>query len=302
MKKWPGVSCLKSDVVALVTLLVGIVFAVSVMFFFDAGDTERDTESKDSLYVSRFKKNRFHRDSVGGNSESDRYYKVEERRVEFFPFDPNTADSTDFLRLGLQPWQVRNIYKYRARGGIYRKPEDFARLYGLTVGQYNALKPYIRISSDYLPASSMLKDSARRRDTLRFPTKLTASERILLNAADTTILKRVPGIGSGYAAAIVRYREQLGGFVSLDQLCEIDGFPATAKQYFVLDKAETRKLNINTLPLSLLRKHPYMGFHRAKAIVDYRNEKGKIGSLIELKLSRDFTPEAIERLLPYIEN
>ena len=44
------------------------------------------------------------------------YYKTEERVAELFPFDPNTADSTTFLRLGLQLWQVRNIYKYRAKG------------------------------------------------------------------------------------------------------------------------------------------------------------------------------------------
>ena len=30
-------------------------------------------------------------------------------KPETFPFDPNTADSTQLLRLGLQPWQVRNI-------------------------------------------------------------------------------------------------------------------------------------------------------------------------------------------------
>lgn len=76
------------------------------------------------------------------------YYQTDGVRAERFPFDPNTADSTTLLRLGLRPWQVRNIYKYRAHGGVYRKPEDFARLYGLTAGQYRELEPYIRISSD----------------------------------------------------------------------------------------------------------------------------------------------------------
>ena len=37
------------------------------------------------------------------------YYNVGDVKVERFPFDPNTADSTQLLRLGLQPWQVRNI-------------------------------------------------------------------------------------------------------------------------------------------------------------------------------------------------
>ena len=39
------------------------------------------------------------------------YYKVEGTVHELFPFDPNTADSTQLLKLGLQSWQVRSIYK-----------------------------------------------------------------------------------------------------------------------------------------------------------------------------------------------
>ena len=86
------------------------------------------------------------------------YNQGEEQRAERFPFDPNTADSTTLLRLGLQPWQVANIYRYRSHGGIYRRPEDFARLYGLTQKQYRELEPYIRISADYRPAVELVKD------------------------------------------------------------------------------------------------------------------------------------------------
>ena len=82
------------------------------------------------------------------------------RSVERFPFDPNTADSTQLRRLGLQNWQIRNIYKFRAAGGIYRKPLDFARLYGLTVKEYRELEPYIRISPDYLPAATLVKETS----------------------------------------------------------------------------------------------------------------------------------------------
>ena len=37
------------------------------------------------------------------------YYQTDGVRAERFPFDPNTADRTTLLRLGLRPWQVRNI-------------------------------------------------------------------------------------------------------------------------------------------------------------------------------------------------
>ena len=62
---------------------------------------------------------------------------ITERKVETFFFDPNTADSLTFFRLGLQRWQVRNILRYRARGGVFQRKEDFGRVYGLTAGQYH---------------------------------------------------------------------------------------------------------------------------------------------------------------------
>lgn len=242
---------------------------------------------------------------------SNSYYAVEGRAVERFPFDPNTADSTQLLRLGLQPWQVKNIYKYRAKGGIYRQKEDFAKLYGLTVKQYRELEPYIRISSDYQPAAMLVggaRESRDSRDTresrdssLRYPVKIKENEHVVLNTADTTQLRTVPGIGTYYAKEIVRHGQWLGGYVSIDQLDEIEGFPQESKKYFVIQGSSPKKLNVNKLDLQQLRKHPYINYYQAKTILDYRRLHGKITSLDDLRLSKDFPPEAIRRLEPYVE-
>lgn len=218
-----------------------------------------------------------------------------------FAFDPNTADSTQLLRLGLQPWQVRNIYKYRAAGGVYRKKQDFARLYGLTVKQYRELEPYIRISADYQPASTLFKEETHERDTImHYPQKLQQGETLDLAHADTTALRRIPGIGSYWARRIVQYGERLGGYVSIDQLQELDEFPTDALPYFVLTASETRKLNINRLSLNELKRHPYIDYRQAKAIVDYRREHGRINDLNDLRLLPGFSPEKSDRLRPYI--
>ena len=231
--------------------------------------------------------------------------------VETFYFDPNTADSTQLLRLGLQPWQVRNIYKYRAHGGVYRKKEDFARLYGLTVRDYRRLEPYIRISPDYLPASTLVDGDKRRpdehstsvpypKDSLRYPVKIGASEQVVLNGADTALLRKVPGIGRYYAKEIVRYGRWLGGYVSVDQLDEIDGFPQEAKRYFVIQHPDVRKLNVNRLSLQQLRRHPYINYYQAKTITDYRRLHGDIKDLRDLRFSPDFTEHDLQRLAPYV--
>ena len=232
------------------------------------------------------------------------YDQGKPRKVELFPFDPNTADSTQLLRLGLQPWQVRNIYRYRAAGGVYSKPQDFARLYGLTRKQYKQLEPYIKIDKEYQPAADYYaSEPIRERDTMRYPIKLQPTERIVLNNADTITLRKVPGIGSYFARKIVEYRQRLGGYYRVQQLLEIEDFPETAIAYFIIPDSTrpSRKLNINHLPLNELKRHPYINFYQARAITDYRRLHGRIESLQQLRLCRDFPPEAIERLEPYVE-
>lgn len=242
--------------------------------------------------------------SRGRAGEPESFYHAGRQRAELFEFDPNTADSTQLLRLGLAPWQVRSIYKYRAKGGVYRRPSDFARLYGLTAGQYRALEPYIRISADYRPASEVYasgNDALTFRDTLRYPVKIKPGEHVALNTADTAALKTVPGIGSAFARAIVRYRDRLGGFYSVGQLREIDGFPDEALPYFEVRGETLRKINVNRLTLSQLRRHPYIGFWQAKTITDHRRTHGPLRSFDELGMYKDFPQAAIDRLRHYVE-
>ncbi len=249
------------------------------------------------------------------------YLTEDGRQAVLFDFDPNTVDSAQLLKLGLQPWQVKAIYKYRAKGGIYHTPHDFGRLYGMTRKQYRELEPYIHISDDYLPASTLFASRSEEakaqyerykasdayvpykefdRDTIRYPIKLKPGEHISLSTADTTMLKKVPGIGSGWAKAIVGYRQRLGGFYAVSQLREVDGFPEEALIYFDVDPSTIKKLNINRLSVNQLRKHPYINFYQARAIQDYRRLHGDITNLDQLRLLSDFPPEVIARLRHYV--
>ena len=228
--------------------------------------------------------------------------------VHLTPSDPNTADAMQLLSLGLTEWQVKSLLKYRAKGGVFRQPADFARLYGLTQKQFKQLQPYIRISDDYRPAAELFahqeKTTACQRDTVKFPIKLKEGAHVLLNTADTSVLKKIPGIGSYFARQIVAYRNRLGGYSSVSQLTEIDDFPSETLSFFQLsadDANRIRKLNLNKLTLNELKRHPYISFYQARAIVDYRRLHGALHSLDDLKLLNDFSEDKIRQLQPYVE-
>lgn len=250
---------------------------------------------------------------------------TEKRETSMALFDPNTADSIQLLRLGLRPWQVHNIYKYRAKGGVYRRKEDFARVYGLTVKEYRRLAPYIRISKDYLPAATLPevrrlqydrpvaannngstahnaqtygKDESTRHTA---QVKIQKGEHVSVNTSDTTMLTRIPGIGKYYARQIVNYRNRLGGYVSRNQLMEIEGLPEETLEYIEIDTKQVKRLNVNSMTLAQLKRHPYINYWQARAITEYRRLHGKIRNILDLKLMSEFTQNDLKRIEPYVE-
>ena len=220
-------------------------------------------------------------------------------------FDPNLADSIEFLSLGLSPYVVRNVLKYRAKGGRFSTPESFARIYGLTEEQFRILEPYIYISEAFVRRKPVEKnvfvpsERVAPRDSIKV-FKYPQGTLVDVNLADTTELKKIPGIGRGIARAIVAYRERLGGFYSLEQLQEVKFVTPELLEWFKLGDVPLRKLNINKEGLDGLRAHPYLNFYQAKVVVEYRKKRGKITSLSQVSLYEEFTEKDLLRLTPYV--
>ena len=331
----------KKDRQALLTLLAIMIVCFSLTFLIQEKPEDAPVASQlDSIDGTQEKGATVTK--IQHASKSHPLYSKEEGMVhELFPFDPNTASAEDFERLGLESWQARSIIRFREKGGIFSRPSDFARVYGITKRTYEVLLPFIQIADDYKPAADFYgkegygrsgrrytpyynnrrnddrEERYRRYDqdyassegkaedktetkVYSYPHKLRANEHIEINGADTTLLMKIPGIGSYYASRIVRYRERLGGFASARQLEEIDGLPESAIAYIKIDNQQIHKMNLNKLTLNQLKKHPYLNFYQAKEICDYRRLKGPLHSIEDLKLLKDFPPDEIDRLKPYI--
>ena len=219
------------------------------------------------------------------------------RKVVLAPFDPNLADSIELLDLGLSPYVARNVLRYREKGGRFRTPESFARIYGLTEEKFETLRPYIRISESFRQKTDT--STYVRRDTFAVVYKYPKGTLVDVGVADTTELKKIPGIGSGISKAIVGYRNRLGGFYSLEQLREVRFVTPEMMEWFKLDSISIRPLPVNRAGLDRLRNHPYLNFYQAKVILEHRKKHGEIKSLSQLSLYEEFTEKDLKRLSAY---
>ena len=129
--------------------------------------------------------------------------------------------------------------------------------------------------------------------------KFNAGIIIDVNTADTSILKKIPGIGSVISRNIVNYRNRLGGFYNTAQLLEVQYVDSTLLKWFEVKSDVFRKIRINKAGLDELRSHPYMDFYKAKAIIDFRRKRGSIDGMSQISMFEEFSEEDIDKLSHY---
>lgn len=182
-----------------------------------------------------------------------------------------------------------------------------------TISQKPIEENQITIPEDYIEWQAQLTEKKEEEKQTYFEKhynhynhyqpKLKLGQTIELNSSDTTQLKTIPGIGSGYANRIVNYRNSLGGFAHIEQLEEVWGMDtylySQITPYLTLDPKHD-SIYINLDDFKELLKHPYLNYKQVLVIDDIRSRKGAIKSLNRLQLLDEFKKKDIERLKEYI--
>jgi len=139
----------------------------------------------------------------------------------------------------------------------------------------------------------------------RYDQPFKRSRIIELNTADTFELRGLPSIGPWLARKIVDYRERLGGFYDVEQLLEVyrltPGKLDTIAPYLVIDTSMVTRLDINSIALDELFKHPYFSRSQAKGLLAYRDKHGPFASVLDLKKCLLIDEKTFEKVRDYVE-
>lgn len=310
---------LKSDRRVILLLMLIAIVSMCVMIFQDAMSEEKANEKEKA------------KDEAVGSSDK-LVTNPENKRAELRSFDPNSVDSLTLLEYGLGAVQIHSLMAYRRHNGTFDKPLAVSKLYNWSDQDVDKVLPYIKIDEKYKktyryreqyeqedreeyerarkPYKTKVYDQSgdAKREKEEAEQKYQESNKfktltkVDVNTADTTLLKRVPGIGKGIANAIIRLREKLGGFYSIEQLEEISFLSPELYEWLTVEpNAEIHLININKASFQELNSHHYISYNQARDLINYRRLYGEIKDKEVLIDSNIFTKEEVERLAPYLE-
>ena len=237
--------------------------------------------------------------------EKDEVGDTDSVASSIFRFDPNTATVEQWRALGLSAASSTRIAHYREKGGKFKVKADLLKIYGIDSAFYHRVFAYIALPEKKTEAEGKkdLWDNHHKESReSRFKKNIA---RFDINAADTAQLKSVYGIGEKLSQRILKYRDALGGFVTLEQLKEIYGLDTAVvtrlkTKCVVLPDFRPDRININQADEKRLAAHPYLKSGAARIIVAYRFQHGEFTSLDDLRKIQGLDPKIIDKIAPYL--
>lgn len=215
--------------------------------------------------------------------------------ANFFVFDPNTVNIEQLLLLGFKERTAKTLIKFRSKGGKFKQKEDLLKVYGISKQQYKKIEPYILISQTVLPQN----EKVRLNKTITEPEKIEI-ELLELNTADSIHLLGIKGIGPSFTNRILKYRNLLNGFYSVEQLREVYGFSAelfeSVKHLFYVDSKLIKPIQLNSADFKSINRHPYITYELTKIICSARAKTPLTAQIFKTLVDDELL---YARLLPY---
>jgi len=211
-------------------------------------------------------------------------------------FDPNKITEAELLSMNFPKYVAANWGKFVGRGGKFYRNQDVLKLYGMDTALYLQVEPYLFIESVGSSPAPVYKNVASSESKVR----------VDINKATTEDLQKVRGIGPAFSERIVKYRKRLGGFARREQLIEVYGLKdetieALWAQFDMDSNKCCAKLPINRVVLDSLRKHPYLTYNQAKAIIAYREQHGSYTGWADVAEIKILPDSVILKIKPYFD-
>ena len=222
---------------------------------------------------------------------------------EIYLFNPNFITDYKGYKLGMSVKEIDRLLAFRKQNKYVNSPKEFQNVTKISDSLLNVMAPYFKFP-DWVNNKKEFKGFKK------YPNQAFAiKEKIVLidiNQASKEDLIKIYGIGEAISLRILKQKESLGGFVSMEQMKDVWGLsPEVIENLNTHFKVSVlpnfKKIDINNASLKELSQFYYFRYALAKEIVTYRSMRGNINNIEDLTKIKGFPVDKAKVIGLYLD-
>ncbi len=279
----------KSQRTGVLFLFTIIVIIQSLYFFIDFSQIELESSEKQRWLAVQ--------------SEIDSINTAMSTKVvKVYPFNPNFITDYKGYKLGMSVQEIDRLFAFREKNQYVNSALEFQNVTKISDSLLSVIAPYFKFP-DWVTNKKGYKKNViyNEKDSSK-------KEKVVLmdiNLATKEDLIRIHGIGEVISLRILKLKESLNGFVSMEQMNDVWGLSPEVignlnLHFKVVTLPNLKKLDINNASLKEIAQFPYFRYALAKEIVTYRSMNGNFKSSEDLAKINGFPVEKVKIIELYL--
>jgi competence ComEA-like helix-hairpin-helix protein len=244
----------------------------------------------------------------------------QQRSIMLFHFNPNTCPAADFKSLGLSEKTIKSILNYRSKGGKFKQPDDFSKIYTLSEEDFQRLRPWITIGDRANDNAAAAPQYEQAQETFAIMKPFDP------NLVDAAMLSSF-GLSDKTISGWLNYRSKGGYFrqkedvKKLFTLSDMDyqrlypfmfigekattevaaNQPDKARAINISSKRTIASVDINSAEIEDLVQLPGIGEGWAKRILNWREKLGGFSRIEQVGETRMLPDSVFQKVRPFLQ-
>ncbi len=270
-------------------LLLSLIIVFQLVYFFVDFTPIKNEDSKEK------------QEWLSLQSELDKASEEKETAIpKIYPFNPNFITDFKGYKLGMSVQEIDRLHAFRKTNKYVNSAQEFQVVTKVSDSLLRVIAPYFKFP-DWVNNKKEFKIYPNQ--NFENKQKLVVLD---INKATQDDLKKIYGIGDALSERIIKEKEKLGGYMSMEQMSDVWGLSPEViaqlnKNFKIKTVPDVKKININNATIKELMQFPYFKYALAKSIVTYRSMNNGIKNKEDLLKIKDFPVEKANIIVLYLE-
>lgn len=232
---------------------------------------------------------------------------LKQERLNYVPkiysFNPNFITDYKGYKLGMSIAEIDRLLAFRKQNKYVNSAKEFQEVTKVSDSLLNVISPYFKFP-DWVNNKKEFV-AYKKYENAAFAKK----EKMLvidINQATQEDLIKIYGIGEAISLRILKFKENLGAFVSMEQMNDVWGLSPEVIEnlnahFKVSAVSNIKKIDINNASIKELSEFPYFKYPISKNIVTYRSMNGDIKNIDDLTKIKGLSIDKAKIIALYLD-